>query len=262
MGPREHVAFLVGSPNRVRILETLRERPRRKCELTEEHELSRSTIHRALDGLERREWIRTDDGTYRLTAGGTFVLDQYNALEATIERVDQWGPFLNRLGDAGRTLPPAALDGARVIASRPENPHAALTYFADTLTASDSETFYGVSPVVSPVLNEAAQGLIEAGAEMELVIDTSVLDTSRTAYPDALEDAHALPNFELYLSPDELSFGLAILDERVLVGAYDRRGVLRECLDGTNEPLRTWARERYEGLRASATHASTLSPPG
>ena len=262
MGPREHIAFLAGSTNRVRILEALREQPHRKCELATACGLSRSTVHRALDGLEERAWIRSDDGAYRLTAGGEFVLDQYGALETSIERVERWGPFLNRLGDAATTLPPAALDGAEVIATTPENPHATITHLANAIATSSAETFYGVSPIVSPMLNEASQGLIESGAHMELVIDASVFDTSKTAYPDALDDAHTLSNFELYLHPDELSFGLVILDDRVLVGAYDERGVLRECLDGTNETLTAWATEQYETFRATATRADALSHPG
>ena len=262
MGSREHIAFLAGSENRVRILEALHERPQRQCELTEACGLSRSTVHRALDGLTGREWIREDGRQYRLTAGGEFVLGQYRALERSIERVERWGSFLNRLGDAATTLPPTALDEAAVIVSSPEDPHAAMTHFADVLGSSSAETFYGISPVVSPVLNEAAQSLIESGTRMELIIDGSVLDTSRTSYPDALEDAHTLENFELYLSPKDLSSGLAILDERVLVGTYDERGVLCECLDGTDEALVAWASERYETLRAAAKCPDTISQPG
>jgi predicted transcriptional regulator len=252
MESREHVAFLVGSENRVRILETLRERPCRQCELVRVCGLSRSTVHRALDGLAAREWIRNEGGEYRLTAGGQFVLERYEALETSIERVNEWGPFLNRLGDVAATLPPAALDDATMVTTTPENPHGPVSHTADALASSRAETFYGISPIVSPLINEAARKLIETGAEMELLIDDSVLDTSRAAYPAALEDAYTLENFALYLYPGDLTFGLTILDERVLVSTHDEQGVLRECLDGTNEALAAWARDTYEEYRAAA----------
>lgn len=256
MGSREHVAFLAGSANRIRILDALREQPRRQCELVRVCELSRSTVHRTLDGLTAREWTRNEGGEYRLTAGGQLILDRYAALETAIERVDEWGPFLNRLGDIAATLPPAALDDATMVTTSPENPHAVIGHVADAFAASSSETFRGVSPVVSPLLNEAAGELLETGVEMELLIDESVLATSRAAYPDALEDAYVSENFTLYLSPDDLAFGLTILDERVLVTTHDEQGVLCECLDGTNEALVAWARDIYAKHRTRAERAS------
>lgn len=261
MDSREHVAFLVGSDNRIEILETLRERPCRQCELIRACGLSRSTVHRTLDGLSAREWIRNEGGEYRLTAGGQFVLDRYAALETAIERVEEWGPFLNRLGDVAATLPLAALDDATMVATTPENPHAAVRHVADAFAESRAETFRGITPVVSPVTNEAARKLVESGADMELLIDDSVLDTSRADYSDALEDAYTLSNFALYLSPDALTFGLTILDDRVLISAYDERGVLRECLDGTDDALAAWARDTYEEYRAAAERVDTAQPP-
>ena len=150
MGSREHVSFLAGSENRVRILERLREEPSRQCELVRRCGLSRSTVHRALSGLAEREWIERENGVYRPTPGGTVVLDRYEALETAIERVAEWGPFLNRLGSVADTLPSAAFDDATLLTVSPENPHAALGRFADAFAAGDVEFFYGISPVVSP----------------------------------------------------------------------------------------------------------------
>jgi predicted transcriptional regulator len=261
MGSWEHVAFLAGSKNRVRILETLRERPRRQCELVDACGLSRSTVHRALDGLEEREWVHSEGGAYRLTVGGRLVLDQFDALETAIKRVDEWGPFLQRLGGVGATLPTAALDDARLVTNTPENPHATMSHTTDVLAAADTETFRGISPLVSPVVNKAAREPLAAGVAMELLIDESVLDASRTAYPDALAAAHDFENFKLFLSPDELSFGLMVLDDRALVCAHDEQGTLRECLDGTSEALVRWANDIYEDHRAAAERIDTAPTP-
>lgn len=262
MGPREHVAFLAGSPNRVRILETLREQPHRQCELTEACDLSRSTVHRALDGLTDRDWVEQSDGTYRLTAGGDLVLGHYGALESAIDRIDEWGAFLNRLGDLADTLPLATLPAATLTTSTPENPHGAAAHFADGLASPTVAEFYGITPVVSPRFNEAAEELVAADTEMELIIDESVLDTSSVEYDDELDDAYSCDSFTLYLHPDDIEIGLAILDERVLIGTHDDRGVLRECLDSTDETLRTWAHDVYEDHRTAAQRAECLVEPG
>ncbi|WP_049996675.1 helix-turn-helix transcriptional regulator [Halococcus sediminicola] len=258
MGSWEHVAFLAGSANRVRILDTLRERPRRQCELVDACGLSRSTVHRALDGLEERGWVHSEGGAYRLTVGGRLVFEQYEALETAIERVDEWGSFLQRLGEVGATLPVATLDDARLITNTPANPHAAMHHITDVFVASDTGTFRGITPVVSPVINEAAHELLTTGAAMGLVIDESVLDTSRTAYPDAFAAAHDFENFELYLSPEGISFGLLVLDDRALVSTYDEQGTLHGCLDSTNEALVGWANDVYEDRWAAAERIDTV----
>lgn len=261
MGSREHVSFLAGSENRIRILETLREKPSRQCELVRRCGLSRSTVHRALSGLTAREWVRRENGVFRLTPGGTFVLDRYEALETTIERVSEWGAFLNRLGDIADSFPPSALDDATLLTVSPENPHVALSRFANAFADEDIGRFYGITPVVSPVINDAAAELLTDGIEMELLVDDSVLDTSRASYADALDDAYASENFALFRYPDDLDFGIAVFDDRVIVSAYDDRGVLRECLDGTDGTLCEWAREVYDEHRASAERVDIAARP-
>jgi len=260
MGSREHVSFLAGSDNRVRILETLRENPARQCELIRDCGLSRSTVHRALSGLTAREWVRRENGTYHLTPGGSFVLDRYEALETTIDRVAKWGPFLNRLGAIADSFPLSALDDATLLTVSPANPHAALSRFANAFAAEDIERFYGITPVVSPVINDAAAELLTDGIEMELLVDDSVLDTSRASYADALDDAYSSENFALFRYPDDLDFGIAVFDDRVIVSAYDDRGVLRECLDSTDDALGEWAREVYDDYRASASRVDVAAP--
>ena len=260
MTTREDISFLAGSENRVRILEALRDRPHRQSDLVREGYLSRSTVHRTLDGLTDREWVVRDDGRFRLTPGGRLILERYEGLESAVERVGEWGSFLNRLGGDAGALPLAALDDATLIAGCPENPHAALTHLADVFTnATDAERFRGISPVVSTVINEAAFELVSAGVPMELVIDDSVFSTSKASFSDALDDAHAFENIELFQYPGTLEFGLTILDDRVLVGAYDDRGVLRECLDGTDDALFEWATAVYDERRSAARRIDPLA---
>lgn len=260
MTAREHISFLAGSENRVRVLEALRDRPYRQSELVRGCDLSRSTVHRALDGLTARNWVARDDGEFRLTVGGTLVLERYDALEAAVERVDEWGSFLRRLGDVAATLPPAVLDDATLVSATPDDPHAATTHLAGSFTATEVDRFRGISPIVSSVVNEAAFELVSAGVPMELIIDDSVFTISEDSYPDALDDAHSFANMELFLYPETLDFGLAILDERVLIGAYDERGVLRECLDGTSDALFEWASEIYEDHRTTAQRVDLPVP--
>lgn len=250
MPPREHVEFLAASPNRVALLRLLRDDPRRPSSLTDEGSFSRSTVHRNLDGFVERDWVRKDGPRYALTTVGRRVLDKYESLLATVDVVHEHRPLFTHLGEAAADLPVAAVDDATVVTATAGNPHAPLSHYADELAEIDSERFLGVSPIVSEVFNEASRRFVASGTEMELVVDAATLETARSECPDALDRARRAENFSLLVA-DDVSVGLALFDRRVFVGAYDDGG-LRALVDGENRPLREWAKDHYESVRADA----------
>lgn len=258
MDAHDHVAFLAGSRNRVRVLRALRERPGRGAELARRCSLSRSTVHRSLEGLLDRGWARRNDGRYRITAAGGFVLDAYDAFTGTIEAVEDRKRFLDCLDGAAETLPAEALSTATLIEATPENPHAPIEHYADVLEEVSPDRVRAMTPIVSSVFNDLNRPLVEAGVRMELVIDESVLEASRRSYPEALALALRSDNFELYVRSDPIRFGLALFDDdRALVDAYGQAGNPRARLDGTGDALLDWTADTYERFRSEAGRAAS-----
>ena len=66
---------------------------------------------------------------------------------------------------------------------------------------------------------EASESAIGPTTDMELVIDESVLERSRTDYEGALQTAYDLDQFRLYLASEPLEFGVAIIDDVAWLGA-------------------------------------------
>ena len=262
MTARDDIAFLVGSDCRAETLRTLDDEALRPSALAERVSCARETAQRNLAGFVERNWVRKEDGAYRLTAAGRMVLGQYRRLERTVESADRLSVLLSHVGDALDGVDPELLAAQTVTTSTAGNPHAPIERWLGIVDGV-VDTYYGIAYAVSRVFNEAAEQAIGPDTRMELVIDQSVLETSREQYPEALELALELEQFTLFLSPVEPSFGLSIADGHAWIGAHDEMGNVVASVDGDDEAFVEWAREVYDEhrKRSSRVEAESLSTP-
>jgi predicted transcriptional regulator len=254
MTTREDIAFLVGSACRVETLYVLGDEPLGPSNLAERVSCARETAQRNLSGFVERSWVRKHDGTYELTAAGRMVLDQYSRLERTVENAERLTVFLENAGGIVDRVDPDQLAEQTVTTSTPEHPHAPIERWLDIVDGI-VDSYCGIAPIVSRVFNEAAEGAIGEETRMELVIDDSVLETSRERFPDALELALELDQFTLWISPVEIDFGLAISDGHVWLAAYDDLGNVVASVDGDDDAFVEWAHEIYEEHRERSRRA-------
>lgn len=246
------IRFLTSSENRIRLLSTLEDEPARPGTLAEELSMSRSSIQRNLRAFVERGWVvRTEEG-YRCSFGGRLILHRYRDLAATVHLTDEYGRFLDALADAGLTLTPDDLEIVSITTATRNDPHAPLRRYVDRIAETDSTSFRGIVPVVSPVFNDAHRTLISTAVDAELVLDEEALSTSRTGYPEALAAAIEADALELYIHPGSLSFGLSLLDEDAFVGAYDDAGQFIACFESGDERFRERVRSVYEAYRSAA----------
>lgn len=89
---RDDLEFLVGSWNRLDVLEALVDGPRTRGELRDITPVSRVTLSRILSDLEDRGWIVRQEAGYTTTSAGQFVAEEVNRLLANVQT-------LNRLGE-------------------------------------------------------------------------------------------------------------------------------------------------------------------
>ncbi|WP_129115600.1 helix-turn-helix transcriptional regulator [Halegenticoccus tardaugens] len=250
MSAREDIAFLVGSSIREEILRELSESNMRPTELAAECSCARETAQRTLAGFVDRGWVTKEDGRYRITPAGDLVLEQYERLASTVTGAHRLRPFLANAGLVAQRLLPDALGCFTVTTATSDNPHAPIDRYLSVLGDEPVSSFRGITPIVSRVFNEATEAVIGPETEMELVIDESVLDASRTDYPDALRRAFELDQFDLFLASETIDFGLALVDGHAYVGAYDEDGNLVASIDGTDETLRELASDLYVEYRS------------
>lgn len=248
MTAREDIAYLVGSECRVETLRELREDSLRPSTLAERVSCARETAQRNLAGFTERSWVQKQHSSYRLTTAGQMVLKRYERLEQTVENAKNLDVFLSNVGAVADEVDTDLLAAQTVTTSTSENPHAPIERWL-TLVDDVVDDYYGVTPIVSRVFNEAAERAIGSDTHMELVIDESVLQTSKEKFPDALALALELEQFTLWIVPRELEYGLTIADDHVWFAAYDDFGNIVASVDGDDEQFVTWAYGQYEELR-------------
>lgn len=251
MSAREDVAFLVGSETRVAVLRAVAESPRRPTDLAAECSCARETAQRTLSAFLDRGWVEKADGRYRSTPAGDLVLEGYDDLATAVAHAARLEKFFTHV-HADAVPPSSVLDELDVTESTEKNPHAPIDRYLALLGSDPIDRFRGVTPIVSRVLNDAAEAVIGPETDVELVVDRAVLRTSRTEFADATRTAAELDGFCLYVAPEPLEFGLAIVDDHAFVGAYDDSGNLVASVDGTAEPFVEWAVDLYRTYRERA----------
>ncbi len=252
MTARDSIAFLVGSEKRLTLLRELADGADTPSSLATRSSCARETAQRTLREFVDRGWTKQTGAEYELTGAGTIVLDAYDEFAAEMETADRLSDFLLYADDVVSDLPRSVLAEVKVTNTTAENPHATIDRYLSVLGNDHVATFRGITPIVSRIFNEAAQGVIDGETRIELVIDESVLQTSEQEYSEALHRAFELENMDLYQSPESLDFGLAVIDGHVFVGAYTESGRLVSSIDGTDERFRQWALERFESFRESS----------
>lgn len=245
------VRFLATSRNRVSLLDALDDGPLQPAELARRLSLSRSAIQRNLRELTDRNWVRRTDGGYVTTLGGRLVLADYEELVGTVRLVSEYGHCLEPLSDAGLALSPSVLESASVTTATRTNPHAPLRHYVERIRETDVERFRGITPVVSPLFNEAHASLTAGGGDHELVLDADALAASRTEYGPELDAGVDADGLTIYVHPDSLSFGLSIVDGRVFLGAFDE-GQFVACFEWNEAGIETRALDAYESYRDGA----------
>ena len=131
----------------------------------------------------------------------------------------------------------------------PENPHASVNRLLELMDREQIDTLRGVTPIVSRVFNQAAADVIGPETDVDLIIDRDVLDASTAEYPEALKRAERLPGFTLYVSPEEVGFGLVVIDGHAWLGAYDDQGNLVASADDDGGPFLPWVRDAFARIR-------------
>lgn len=258
MTARKHVNYLSSSENRVTVLAALVEAPQRPRDLAAAHPMSRTTVQRTLSGLVDRGWVRKESGRYEATPAGELVLRQYRELTAAVELTEDLRTFLASFGDAPIALRPAAFAGAEVVTATPENPHAAVNHYVEHVAETGFERFRGVTPVISPFYERTHRRTLAPDVEAEFVVDRDVVETARENYPDNLADAREADALTVYVSPQPLAHSVAILDDRVFLGAFED-GHLRASLSADDDALRRWATRLFEQYRDRSRPLSATS---
>jgi hypothetical protein len=107
-------------------------------------------------------------------------------------------------------------------------------------------------------VDRVRQPLLEAGTDIEVIIDEAVLEVTRASYPAVLDSVAEVESAELFVYPEKLRFGLVILNGSVFVFAYGDQSLIA-CIETASETLGEWAIGVYQAHQQAAYRHSDRS---
>lgn len=149
-------------------------RPRRKCELSEELDESRSTIDRALRELEAAGFVERDDPGYRTTLAGELTLAEYDRYAARLDGIAEFQDALSSL-PTEEPLDTSLFENADVSLPSQRSPHEPIEALEAVLADADHACIVGMSIV--PQYVELYRGqIVEEGMTADFILSEVVVE--------------------------------------------------------------------------------------
>ena len=240
---------------RADVLATLVDAPHDKTDLTEELDVSRSTVDRTVRRLELHDLVRRADAGIEATHAGRLAYDSFRRFgEETAE--------VERVADLLGGLPPSAdvdhdlLAGATACRSEPP----ATGRPANEVTELLGEAT-GLWACASSIANSAASErlyrmITERGGRATVVYTTALADHLREQYSEKRREMAETGRYRAY-EIDDLLYDLFVVEStegtQAVVVVYDEGGSIAGAIHNDRDAAVEWGRAAFERRRAEAT---------
>ncbi|WP_232702356.1 helix-turn-helix transcriptional regulator [Halobacterium wangiae] len=242
VSPDDIDEFLLEVVRRRPLLRSLRSGSATTSDLLESVDMSRSTLHRAINSLEDRDLVEESGGEYRLTSVGTMVTEETEAFGTHTAAALSLDKFLNSIDGHAGTVPVEYFTDATVVRRKARQPHATIHRIIEFI--EDAERLRMFSTVISPVYVDVGYREMMDGMEIEAIFDREVIEIMLAEYPEKAYETITTGNFDVY-AHDGLPFELFISEEKVGMAAHNANSnaeILVECDDPAAV---AWAEDVY-----------------
>lgn len=253
--PRETLKTLVNSDYRRQIAEFLHDRPADRDEIQEHCSASGSSLSRCLSDLMDCGWVQQHptNRDYYLVSPAITIIESWTGFAHSLRVINDKEEFLILLRQTPFAVSVDALEECTLTVASKDDPHAAVMDFLSTLEDTQSTKFHAMVPILSDVYNRAAEPLVGSDIDVELIIDEEVLHLSETNAPGNVATVLESDNIDLYIHPEKIPIGLAILDDKAMMGAYDEEGNHRASLVGSSETATEWMNGVFDQYKSRTT---------
>lgn len=246
-GKRE---FLLEAVRRAPLLESLQREPATPGDLQETVEMSRSTVHRAIDSLRDDAIIQQSSGKYELTRLGEILVEELRQFGERTWTARSLTEFLNSVTMDGNGIPVEHLSDATVIRREPRRPHATIHRIMELFERADNVRMF--STVISPIYVDMAYPKLMNGMQIQAVFEREIVDMMLSEFPRKAYETIATGNFDVYAYDDDLPFELFIFDDEIGMAAHNQEGIAEVLIECDDPAARAWAEELYQEHRTEA----------
>jgi len=245
-------ALLELTSSRRDVIEALAEGVRTGGELAEKLDVSRSTISRTINELERAGIATRGADGYRITARGRLALEAVDRVLERLESLVAAEEFLQYVPPDAPLDPVMFRDAEFVFA----DPGQAYRPGEEMGTLMDrAESLVGVSPAYSHpgVVEKVRRHVLETDVDYTFLVSEAMFEHLRRL--DGLEEPFAAPNLTMFVI-DRPPYGVFVVDtgERTVAAylAYDEDSALKALARTTASESIDWARRRIEEFGSDA----------
>lgn len=231
------------------LLAAVVEDPRDKRDLVDGLGIPRSTLDRAIRGLETAGLVEHVDGVYRATLFGRTALETHERYLRTVSDLASVADVIEPLpsdSPVGR----AFLEGSRSALSRPHAPDGVVEHLFESVR--EASHVRGVAPVAltghTGPFREAAIG--EEG-RLDLVMSPDVFDLLIETEGERMVADMEAGDVNFYRGSIPFGFGLWLADEEAGIVVYTGTGVNGVVTNDAPAAVE-WARDLYEQVRRDA----------
>ncbi|NHN60773.1 MULTISPECIES: winged helix-turn-helix domain-containing protein [Halorussus] len=249
----ERLEFLTASPNRYRLLRSLSEGAASPDALGDGLDLPRSTLRRNLTALEEQGYVSraVTENRYEITEAGELACDAVADALSTVDLAASLGPFFERF-PAELPIGTDALASCDITVSTTDTPFEPLYHVRRSVL--DATRIRGFVPTINPLYLDTLRECVDADLTLDVVAPPTGYESASPDYDETLRALGAAENVTLRESSAVPEYALGIVDETVLLGAFDERMRTHSVLLAPSQSeLLTWAEEQYDDVEAIAT---------
>lgn len=252
------VTLLAVLTRRRSLLERLATTPTRKCDLTEDLDVSRSTIDRGIRELEQLDLIEREGREYRTTLAGELALAEYDRFSSRVSDVVDARDILSSLPPE-TAIDPTFLDGADVVVSQRPDPERPARELERLATSTDHHRGFG-SAFLDHLVTVYRDAIVD-GLECEFVVTSDVLDRLVSRHHEAVSDALSTGRIELWEAAERTSLPYCLIVSRgeartvATLLVYVDEG-LKGIITNDDPAAVAWAESKLDEIWAAATPIS------
>lgn len=222
-------------------------------EILEGVDMSRSTVHRALDSLSELDIVQEAGGVYELTELGRVVVEEIGRFGTRVCTASSLTQFLNSIGMEGTEIPIEYLSDATVVRREPRQPHATIHRIMELFEEADELRM--LSTVISPIYVDIGYKQMMDGMAIEAIFESEVVDLMLSEYPEKAYETMAIGNFDIY-AHDDLPFELFIFEDSIGMAAHNGQGNAEILVESEHPAVISWAENLYERHQRDAMSLS------
>lgn len=232
--------------HRSMILQELDEGPQDIDSLRAAFDVSESTINRAVYDLEAAGYIKQCDRGYWTTLTGRLTLNAYDRFTREMDSIREAIELLSVL-DADAPLVPAVMADAEIVHATEDRSHSArIERFLE-----DARRIRSIPSTISEEYLDLFYEQVANGAELSLVVSSSLIERLITTPSDGLIESIATDRVALRQSNEETSLGLTIAESdtgtAIELRVYGPEGIRGSIINDTPKAV-TWATSHYESV--------------